>query len=233
MAGTMEGLGVPINGGYTAYQSDGTTAFLTVNADGTHDFTFTDEGADNFIGITVSQTTAVTSGYIQAFYANVTVSGGITAPAQINAFAADITVGGACAGEVSGVYIYFAETGTFTSAHIHAGFTVYFAAFASATPALYRAGVHCYSAEASSYIGSSMDAGLLVESSGASGTWGSMLGHMGVTPPAYFLWMLNAPGTENMIGTGALGNPAACTTWLKVLIQSTTYWIPLHASCTS
>ena len=65
MAGTMEGLGIPLFGGYTSYASDGTTAFLTVNADGTHDYSFADGGADNFISVTLTESEAISSGYMQ------------------------------------------------------------------------------------------------------------------------------------------------------------------------
>ena len=80
-----------------------------------NDQSFTDKGADNFHSITLTDATTVTSGYIQPFYASITQTGGESAGAQINAFAADLFLGGAHAGEVSGAYIYVAESGTFTS----------------------------------------------------------------------------------------------------------------------
>ena len=233
MAGTMEGLGIPINGGYTCYTSDGTTEYLTTNADGTMDFTFANLGADNYISVTTTNTSANTSGYVQSFYTSVSHTGGMTG-GQINCFAADLSLGGTIAGvEISGAYVYIAESSTAVtfSSNILAGYTAYFAAFGSACD--YRAGFHCYSAEATTYNASALDAGLLVECAGSTGTWGSVIGVMGVSLPKYFMHITTAPGTERMIGTGALGNPAACTVWAKVLIQSTTYWIPLHASCTS
>ena len=228
MAGTMEGLGVPLFGGYSALQSDGATSYLTVDADGMHNFSWTDEGADNYIDVSITQTDATTSGYTQAFHVTLISSGGITAPAQVNAFAADITLGGLHAGEVSGVYLYFAETGTFTSGHILAGYTVYFTAFASATPPAYRGGVHCYSAEAAGYYGTSLDAGLLVECSGTSGSWGAVVGVMGSTMPDYFLHILSETSEDRMVGLQTMGSiDTSATASLKVLIGSTTYRIPL------
>jgi len=236
MAGTMEGLGVPLFGGYTSYQSDGTSSYLVVNSDGTHDFTFTDEGADNFIGVTITDATTISSGYLQAFYTSITQSGG--SADQINAFAADITLGGTCSSEISGVYIYFAETGTAVFGGIFSGYTVFFTSFASATPPAYRAGFHCYSQEPTATNASGLDAGLLVESAGASGTWGALLGYMGVTPPEYFLYSSsNIPWGATTRMCRILGSDAAGTAQvaaqLRVKIYETEYFIALYPTTCS
>jgi hypothetical protein len=190
--------------------------------------TFTDDGAHNFFSITISDSTTVTSGYIQPFYTSITQSGGESAGAQISAFAADITLGGTHAGEVSGAYIYFAETGTALFGGIFSGYTVYFGSFASATPPAYRAGFHCYSEEAAATIATGVDAGILVESAGQTGTWGAMLGGMGVVPPKYFLHWKDQGGTAAMFGD-SLGSTSAVRS-LRVKIYDTCYSIPLMAS---
>jgi hypothetical protein len=193
---------------------------------------FEDLGAVNMFSITVSDATTITSGYIQSFYTSITQTGSVTAPAQINAFAADIFLGGAQANEISGAYIYFGESGTATFGNQLSGYTVYFGSFASATVPAQRAGFHCYSEEATA-TNATFDAGLNVECAGAAGTWGSVLGTMGVTLPNYFLHIPTAPGEERMFSTGAMGNPSAAAGWLKVRVQTTNYWIALHATCTS
>jgi hypothetical protein len=197
--------------------------------------TFTDDGAHNFFSITLTDSTTVTSGYIQPFYASITQTGGESAGAQINAFAADIFLGGAHAGEVSGAYIYVAESGTFTSAGILSGYTVYFGSMASATPPAYRAGFHAYSEEADGYGGSGADAGLLVECSGASGTWGAAIGVMGSTPPEFFLHCpSNVPwsATTRMIRVLGTDNSTVAAQ-LRVKVYSTEYFIPLYATTCS
>jgi hypothetical protein len=75
--------------------------------------TFTDDGAHNFFSITIADGTTMTSGYIQPFYASITTSGSITTgSAQVNAFAADISLGGVIGSEVAGAYIYVSGTPT-------------------------------------------------------------------------------------------------------------------------
>lgn len=196
---------------------------------------FEDLGAVNMFSITVTDATTPSSGYIQSFYSSITQTGGESAGAQVNAFAADIFLGGAHAGEVSGAYIYVAESGTFTSAGILNGYAVYFGSFASATPPAYRAGFHAYSEEADGYGGSGLDAGLLVESAGTSGTWGAAIGVMGSTPPEWFLWCpSNVPwsATTRMIRILGTDNSTVAAQ-LRVKVYSTEYFIPLYATtCT-
>lgn len=234
MAGTMEGLGIPINGGYTAYTSNGTTEYLTTNADGTRDFTYANLGADNMVSITTTNTAALTSGYIISYYTSVTATGGASG-GQISAFAADLAYGGTISGthEVSGAYFYMYESSTALAGvpSIISGVTTYLAAFGIAHQ--YRSGIACYSSETSTYNAAALDAAFMVKGVGATGTWGSILGSVGTMQPNYFLHISSAPGTDRLVATGGVANVASAATWLKVLIQSTTYYIALHASCTS
>ena len=234
MAGTMEGLGVPLFGGYTANASDGTTSYLTVNASGTHDFTWTDKGADNFISVTIADGTTVSSGYCQAYYANVTFTGSHTA--QTNVFASDITYGGTISGEHSGMYLYFAETGTvvFNTDNTQIkGVTVYFSAFGD--QAINRAGFHVYSSETGTFTGANVDAALWATCAGTSGTFGSLLAVTGSTPPEYFLdCASNVPwaATSRMLRVLASDN-SAIVAQLRVMVFETEYFIPLYATTCS
>ena len=193
--------------------------------------TFTDDGAHNFFSIVITDATTVTTGYTQAYYASITQTGPHSG-GQISAFAADMTLGGVNASEVSGVYIYFSETGTYTSGGTIAGFTAYFAPFASATPPANRYGVHAYSEELTAYNASGNDVAFQADCAG-DGTWGAIIGCIGNNIPAYLLHIGNAPGEERMFSTGTRGNVAAAAAWLAVRVNTTTYQICLHATCPS
>lgn len=232
--GTYDGLAVPLSGGYTSYKSNGTTSYLTVNADGTHDFSFADEGADNFISVTLTQSTEIASGYMQAFYTNLSCAGGSLS--QINAFAADITLGGTVSGENSGVYIYFAETGTAVFGGTLNGFAAYFSAFASATPPATRAGLHVYSVEADANLadiedGASVDAAVLADCSGATGTYGSILATRGVVQPEYLLTIGTTSDNDRLYSSDNIDSMTGVGS-LKVFCDGIVYRIPLIAdSC--
>jgi hypothetical protein len=110
------------------------------------------------------------------------------------------------------------------------GFTVFFGSIGSAC--VYRAGFHAFSEEADAYVASGVDAGLLVESSGASGTWKSVIGVMGITQPNYFLYTQGASTTGRMISAIAgEANVGAASLWLRCYVNGTQYWIALCASC--
>ena len=234
MAGTMEGLGVPLFGGYTSYQSDGTTAYLTVDADGMHNFSWVDEGADNFISVVLTQSTQITSGYMQAFYTNLSCAGGCTT--QINAFGADITLGGTCSGEISGMYLYFAETGTAVFGGTLNGIAVYFTAFASATVPYTRAGFHVYSKEADANLGdiedgATVDTALLADCSGTTGTFGSLLATRGTVQPEYFLTIGTTSNNDRLYCSDSIDSMTGVGS-LKINVNGAVYRIPLIAdSC--
>lgn len=222
MPGTMEGLGVPLFGGYTSYQSDGTTAFLTVNSDGSHDFTFTDEGVDNFISVTVADSTAVSSGYLQAFYANVSTTG-VWTGGQINGFALDLTLSGTPGVEVAGIYLYIAETGTtvLTNAQVN-GLVVNLENLGGSCAN--RSGVKVFSNDAN--VASDIDAAYSVYCSGATGTFTALLSCGGTTPPEYFFEYTTALSDSDRILCDYTASDSA-TKALRILIDGTVYKVPV------
>ena len=226
MAGTMEGLGIPIFGGYTAYQSDGTTPYLTVNSDGTHDYTFTGEGAENFIQVTVVDTETRSSGYLQAFYVNLRTSGVLSGSAQVNTFAVDLTLSGTPGVEVAGMYMYICETGTTVMDNCNLnGIVIYFEEMGDVMA--YRAGVKVYSDDDS--IASSLDAAFTTVSANA-GLFGAMLGHKGATMPYWFLHIQNLALNQDMMYPAS--DESSIVGGLKVRIADSHYFIPLYnTSC--
>ena len=227
-SGTYNGLAVPLFGESEITQQVAGTDIITLTS-------VADATAANHLRINATSTSALTAGYFQGAYVNMSLGGGITGGSvtQANAFATDITLSGAVTGQISGMYVYIAE-GTAAvpgSGTLLDGYVVYFAPLGGGAPD-YRAGFHAYSEEPVATIGT-MDAALLCESAGALGTWGSVIGVTGITPPSNFLYCQTALGEENMFSTGIRGDVAAAAAWLKVTVQSTVYWIALHASCTS
>jgi len=122
MAGTWEGLGVPINGEYYRYTESDQTQTWYVEDDGvtniTIDHSATTEAADNYFALTITDGGARTSGYANAFYVNATVGGNLgsgVAVNQFNAFGADITLDGtSSAAGYGGGYIYIAKTASWS-----------------------------------------------------------------------------------------------------------------------
>lgn len=223
MAGTFEGLGVPLNGAFTRYAANGTTQAWNVAAGGAIDFgTFTNLGADNYVSCTISDATTVASGYVQAFYANVTVTGSHSD--QVNAFAVDMTLGGTCAAEMSGMYIYIVDTGTPTVSSLNlSGVIVNLEDVGAAD---YRTGYKAYSNSAN--VAASIDSAFYAYCSGATGTFTSLLAVGGVTPPEYFLHQQSAAGRFVV----AYSPSTAATAALRCNINGTIYNIPMVAdSC--
>ena len=225
---TYKGLAVPLFGNSTIQQPSAGDTPLTIQS-------VADNTAGNILSVNHTSTSAITTGYTQCFYANMNIDGGATSgrDTQLHPFAADITIDGTMSAQVGGCYIYIAEgsTGaTLTSSTVF-GYTVYFAATGSAPD--YRAGFWAQSAEVAAYKGAVMDAAFFCDNSGALGCWEAVIGVQGITSPAYFLYMDTAPGEEQMISTGVRANIGAAGVWMRVKIQSTEYWIALHASCTS
>ena len=221
MAGTMEGLGVPLFGGYSAYASDGTTSYLTVDSKGAHDFSFTDEGADNFVSVTVADSTAISSGYLQAFYANVSTTG-VWTGGQINGFALDMTLSGTPGVEVAGIYLYIAETGStvLTNAQVN-GIVVNLENLGASCAN--RSGVKVFSNDAN--VASDIDAAYSVYCSGATGTFTALLSCGGTTPPEYFLEYTTALSDDTrMLSTYSPSDSA--THALRILVDGTVYNVP-------
>jgi len=226
MAGSFEGLSVPLHGGYQAYEDDGTTVFLTVDADGQHNFAWTDKGADNFIAVTLADSTAVSSGYVQAFYANVSTTGAWTG-GQLNVFAADITLSGTPQ-EVSGMYLYFCETGTTTTTSMQLnGIVVNLEEMGGNL--VNRSGIKIYSNDAD--CSGDIDAAFSAYCSGASGTFRSLLSCGGNTEPEYFFEYTTAIGSSSRMLCDYTASTSA-TMALRLLIDGSVYNVPCVAdSC--
>jgi len=220
MGGTFEGLGVPLCGAFTRYAANGTTTAWAVSANGAIDFgTFTNLGADNYVSCTISDSTTVASGYVQAFYANVTVGGSHSD--QIWAFAGDVTFGGTISSESGGMYIYIAGTGTPTVTNLNLkGYVVNFEDVGSAS---LRAGFYAYSNSAN--VASGQDCAFGFYCSGATGTFTSILGGGGSTPPEYFLhWYTAYSGDKFIVDYSA---SSSATKALRVNVNGTVYNIAM------
>jgi hypothetical protein len=228
MAGTFEGLGRPICGGYEAYEDDGTSVYLTVDPDGMHNFSWTDEGVDNFISVTIADSTAVASGYLQAYYANVSTTG-VWTGGQINGFALDLTLSGTPGVEIAGIYLYIAETGTtvLTDAQVN-GLVVNLENLGASCAN--RSGVKVYSNDAN--LASDIDAAYSAYCSGATGTFRALLSCGGTTPPEYFMEYTTALASSTRILADYSPSDAA-TKALRILVDGTVYNVPAVAdSCT-
>jgi len=232
MSGTMEGLSVPLYGGFTSYQASGTTAssaYLVVNDDGTHDFTWADEGADNFISVTLTDATTITSGYIQSFYTSVTTSGAYsTGNTQINAFAVDLFLGGTVGCEAEGMYIYVAGSGspTLTSANI-SGLNIYIADLGAAAPGN-KCALQLHMADDG--VATGMDAFIVCRLEGATGATAGFVQFAGTaTLPEFFLVTNSGAGGKML---RAYSPSDAATAALACNINGTVYNIPMVAdSC--
>lgn len=220
--GTYEGLSVPIYGEFYRYTGDQTEVWF-VEDDGVTNLTIDQPGADNIFAITVTDSSTVTSGYLQAFYTSVTASGSYTTGnSQINAFAVDLFLAGTVGCEAEGMYVYVAASGTptLTSSNIN-GVNIYIDDLGS-SPSV-RSGLQIHVADGNA--GSTADAFIYMRLEGASGAVTNMFEKGGTAAnPTNFL-KSNAVG--NMVAAGDFVTSATSTYGLKCLIAGTTYYIPL------
>jgi len=222
MTGTMEGLSVPIFGEFYKYSEAQTQAWY-VEDDGIFNISITSPGADNYLAVVVTDTSTVTTGYLQNVYASLTTSGSYTtANTQINAFAVDLTLGGTVGCEAEGMYVYVASTGspTLTSANIN-GINVYIDDLGSSPNA--RSALQLHIADGNA--GTGADAFIYMRIEGGSGAVTNMFEKGGTaTNPTNFL---KSNAANNMVATGDFITSATSTYGLKCLIAGTTYYIPL------
>jgi len=192
--------------------------------------TFTDDGAHNFFSITIADSTTVTTGYIQPFYANVTTSGVLSGSAQVNAFACDMTLGGTPGVETAAFYAYIVGSGTPTVTGLNVNGIVIYMDEIGATPA-YRAGVKIYSDDDS--IASGLD-GAFTTVSANQGLFGAMLAHKGTQYPEFFLWIEDDYTQEGMLCKDAVTATPTFSASLRIKLASAIYRIPLVAdSCSN
>ena len=217
---TYKGLAVPLFGESTIKQVTLGTDVLNVES-------LAAATGSNLFRASLSSSATLSSGYLQGFYAAVATTGVLSSSCQVNAFAADITLSGTPGVEVSGMYLYFAETGTTVMDNCNLnGVVVYFDEMGDTMS--YRAGFKVYSDDDS--IATNLDVGFETVSAN-SGLFGAMLGHKGALYPEYFLWCQNAPTlTANMAVTYTPGDTAGHA--LRVNFAGTIYNIPMVAdSC--
>src|SRR4030067_3854030 len=101
-AGSFDILTITQSSGHTGdflvlEDGDGSTELVVVEEDGVTNWVVASPGADNVLSIVVTDTSTVTSGYLQGVYVSVTPSSDAsytTGGAQINAFAPDIFLDG-------------------------------------------------------------------------------------------------------------------------------------------
>jgi len=220
--GTFEGLGVPRFGAYYRYSED-QTENLYVEDDGVHNFTFTDQGGENCIAVTLSDSTTVTSGYSQAFYVNHSISGNwSTGNAQVNSFAVDLAYTGTIGCELEGFYVYIGGSGTVSSANI-SGMVAYIADLGG-NPST-KCGLQLHMADGNTATG--QDAFIVMRVEGSSGRTTNMFQKSGTSSinPDNFL-ATNC--TTGMLTAGDyLGGTPASAYGMRVNVGGTIYYIPL------
>jgi len=188
-----------------------------------------DPGADNLVAITANDGSTVTSGYLQPFYTAITLDSDAawSSSAQINAFAADITLDGTVNVETSGVYIYItsASAPTISSGQVN-GYEVYIDDLKAAPST--RAGIQIHVADGNT--ASNQDAAMLVRLEGSSSTLTNLIQLAGTAnkKPAYFLATNQGGAASSLIQSFT----AAGTQDLVLVcnINGSTYWIPMYAA---
>lgn len=198
------------------------------NSAGALDLTFSSPGADNLISIVVTDgSTAVTSGYLQPFYTSITLDSDAnwsTGSAQINAFAADISLDGVVACEVEGMYIYITSaSATLSSANI-SGIAINIANLGSAPSS--RSGIQLHIEDGN--VASGQDAAILVRLEGSTAALTNLIQLSGTASlkPGYFFTTNQGGAASSLLqthtATGTQGLVLVCN------INGSTYWIPLY-----
>jgi hypothetical protein len=219
---TYKGLAIPLYGDFETKQGTAGTDHATFSS-------VANATASNIVRANWTSTSALTTGYSQGSYVNMTLAGGITGGSvvQASAFATDISLSGAISGWVTGMYVYVGEGTTAVPADpgLMDGVCVFFDTLGSGNFA-YRAGFHAYSQEASAQV-ASLDAAFMCECAGAAGTWGAFLGGLGISAPEYFLEWQSAPGDTRMFVAGY--SPTGVSgIGLRCYVNGTAYVIMLN-----
>jgi len=214
---TYKGLAVPLFGDSEIKQETAGTDALTITS-------VASPGACNVFNVAVTDASAaLATGYLQGIYTSMAVTGVYSNGCQINAFASDITLSGTPGVEVSGMYLYFSETGTTVVTDLQLnGVAVYFADMGGAMAN--RAAFHAYSE--ATHLGADIDAAFYAYCSGASGTWTALLGSGGSTAPEFFFENSTALGGSARMLV-AYAPDAAATHALRIRVDGTIYNIPL------
>jgi hypothetical protein len=202
---------------------------LGPNSSGAFDLVFTDPGADNCFSLAISDSSTVTSGYIQGYYVSLATTGAYsTGNTQVNGFAVGLTwVGGTVGCEFSGMYIYLAGSGspTLTSANI-SGLNIYLADLGGTPGNKCALQMHIED----DGVATGMDAFIVCRLEGAGGATNNFVQFAGTaTLPALFMTTNSGAGSK-MIRSYTPGDTATLS--LMCNINGTVYRIALVAdSC--
>jgi len=234
-AGAFDILTITQSSGHTGdfvvlEDGDASTELLVVEEDGVTNWTVASPGADNVLSIVITDTSTVTSGYLQGVYVSVTPSSDAsytTGGAQINAFATDIFLDGTIGCEVEGMYVYIATNGTaptLTSGNLN-GVNVYIDDLKAAASSVN--GIQLHMADGNSHTQSAF---VYMRMEGSSAAIDSMFQKAGTAAlaPTYFLRTNNGAVTGKMIQTFTVGGTQDLV--LVCNINGSTYWIPLYAA---
>ena len=127
MAGTFEGLGVPLFGEFYRYTS-AQVETLYVEDNGVMNLTVanTTDTMDNAFNVSYSCSGTYASGYGHGVHVDMAVNGtsaGAFSSQQFNAFGADVTINGVHTCGIGGLYVYIAEgTATLDTAQVYGGY---------------------------------------------------------------------------------------------------------------
>lgn len=234
MAGTYDGLSVPLYGGYVRGSSDQTTTLTVAASNNAHDFVMAHSAttADNMFGLDVDVSGSFSSGYTNCFYVDLKVSGNLgggVASNQVNAFGADITLDGtSSAAGYGGMYIYIAKSGTWsdTSAVVY-----------GACLDIQEVGSVDYKCnlwlQNSSSTAASVDAYILISGQGASGGINSPLFYVQGQTYFPYLLKLQTDGASGFFQKTAMGQVTNSTGSLLFYAGSAKYAIPFFNSTTA
>jgi len=205
---------------------DGSTEILVIEEDGVTNWAVSQPGADNVLALTITDSTTVTSGYLQGYYTSLTTGGAYsTANTQINAFAVDLLLGGTVACEAEGMYVYVAKSGspTLTSSNIN-GINVYIDDLGS-SPSV-RSAIQLHIADGNA--GSTADGFIYCRIEGGSGAVTNLIEKGGTaTNPTYFL---KTNATDGMINAGDVTSSGATAQSLVCLVGGAIRHIPLYTN---
>ena len=221
--GTYKGLAVPL-----FPDSDGVA--ITMASGGGFDITSTDPGADNIFAITVADGSTVTSGYLQAFYASITLDSDAsytTGSAQINAFAVDLFLDGVVGCEAEGMYVYVASASapTLSSGNIN-GINVYIDDLKAAPSS--RAALQLHIADGNTASG--QDAFIVCRLEGSSATVNNVIQLSGTaaSKPVYFMSTNQGAASGTLIESRTLAGTQNLA--LRVYVNGSTYHIPMYVA---
>lgn len=224
MAGTFEGLSVPLFGEFYRYSAD-QTQNLFVEDDGVtnHTVALDAVGGDNAHVVNITSSSALT-GYDQGYYVNLTASGA-GAGGQVHAFAADITISGTPTTSTwyGGMYLYIAGGGTLTNAIVY-GIYVDIVEMGTAD---YNCNL--FLSRSNSNKATTVDTFIMMAMQGSTPATSSAIYFQGNRYPTYFLELASAATVSDMYDEDAGDESDAGVGNLAVSINGTVRTIRLFA----